>query len=431
MGTSISSPMLRRFLFAALLLASALLLFQAIEIWIADNRLESGQPAQMQRAAALTPGDADAWDRLGRFYLMSLYDPNIPLAVTDLEKAVKLDPLSDHYWMDLADAYDATGNQPKAQEAYDHAREVYPTSALVSWNYGNFLLREGKASEGYAEIQRAVRSDPTLLPLAMSRVWHATHDVNQLLAHVLPVSVDSYFGALDYFASIHQAQPGMVVWQKLIAFGTPLPLGRTFPFMDELIAEGDSDDARLVWNEAATSAGDTHLAVTSESLISDGSFQSGFPNGGLGWRWQPEIGMVIDFDAATPTGKGRSIRMDFSGGANAVVESPSQFVAVDPGHTYHFHAVMRTDEITTDSGMRFYVSDAAHSGLDVKTDNLTGTHSWTNIDVDIPAGPQTHFLLVRVFRDASGLFDNKLSGSAWIADLSLVPANGMTSQAPK
>ena len=37
-------------------------------------------------------------------------------------------------------------------------------------------------------------------------------------------------------------------------------------------------------------------------------------------------------------------------------------------------------------------------------------------------GPQTHFLVIGLLREPSRLFDNKLSGSVWIADLSLVPA---------
>jgi tetratricopeptide (TPR) repeat protein len=422
MGANFSSPALRRVFFAALVVAAAVVVWQAGEIWLADYRLQSGIPDKMEKGAALLPGDADGWDRLGRFYLLSFYDPNIPLAIADFQKAAKVDPLSEDYWMDLASAYDASGDERAAQEAYEQARRVYPTSALVDWNYGNFLLREGDDEEGLAAIQRAVHGNPTILPLAISRVWHSSADVNELLDHVIPADQNSYFTALNFFASSQQVRPGLVVWQRLVALKDPLPLSRTFQFLEELIHEDDSDDALRVWNQAVAAAGQEQLAVTGDSLVSDGSFRTDFPNGGLGWRWQTELGTSIDFDPSTPAGQGRSIRLDFSGGTNTNVNEPMQYVALEPSHTYHFHAAMRTDQITTDSGMRFYISDPSQNGLNFQTENLTGTRPWTDVDLDVSTSPRTHFLLIQLLRNPSTFFDNKLSGTVWITDVSLVPA---------
>jgi hypothetical protein len=56
------------------------------------------------------------------------------------------------------------------------------------------------------------------------------------------------------------------------------------------------------------------------------------------------------------------------------------------------------------------------------TENFTGSHPWTATDMEVTTGPETHFLLVRLLRLGSRLFDNKLSGTVWIADVSLAPA---------
>jgi len=56
------------------------------------------------------------------------------------------------------------------------------------------------------------------------------------------------------------------------------------------------------------------------------------------------------------------------------------------------------------------------------TDNFTGTRPWTAVDADFTAGPQTQFVVIRLTRPPSQLFDNKLGGTVWIADISLVPA---------
>lgn len=428
MNTLAPSPAQRRYLSIALLAAAAIIVWQAGEIWLANYRMQTGQPDEMRKGAALVPGNAEAWDRLGRYYLLSFSDPNIPLAVSNFEHAVKVDPLSENYWLDLAAAYDANGNTAGAENAYEEARKVYPTSAVVDWNYGNFLLREGKQAQGFDEIRRAVRGDPNLLTLAISRVWHSSEDVNQLLDHVIPPNVNSYFQALDFFGSIQQVQPALAVWQRLVDLKQPIALARTYNFFYLLVHANDSDDALHVWNQAVAAAGKPGLAVRGASLVSDGKFEEGFPNGGLGWQWATQGGTVIDFDSATPNGKGRSIRLDFSGTVNSDIAEPVQVVAVQPGQTYHFHAAIRTDQISTDSGMRFLIDDALQGGMSVQTENLTGSHPWTNVDLDVTTTPRTHFLSIELFREPSRRFDNKLSGTVWVADVSLVPSDGAATQ---
>jgi hypothetical protein len=56
----------RRFVLLVCFFAGAILTFQAIRIWVADYRVHSNQIDQMERGAALEPGNAAAWDRLGR-----------------------------------------------------------------------------------------------------------------------------------------------------------------------------------------------------------------------------------------------------------------------------------------------------------------------------------------------------------------------------
>jgi len=60
--------------------------------------------------------------------------------------------------------------------------------------------------------------------------------------------------------------------------------------------------------------------------------------------------------------------------------------------------------------------------VNVASDGVTGSQPWKPVDLDVTTGPETHFLLVRLMRAPSRLFDNKLSGTAWIADVSLTPS---------
>ena len=72
--------------------------------------------------------------------------------------------------------------------------------------------------------------------------------------------------------------------------------------------------------------------------------------------------------------------------------------------------------------MRFSLVDPNHNdAVNALTDNFTGSHDWTALDMDVTTSRETHFLLVRLLRTGSRLFENKLSGTVWIADVSLVP----------
>ena len=404
------------------LAAGALLSYQAARLWLADYRIHSTRLEVIERGVAVEPGNAAAWDLLGRHRQLDLANSDPVQVLTDYQRAVQDDPLSANFCMNLAAAYEANGDLAGAQHAFEQARSVYPLSAEVGWNYGNFLVRQNQDAAGYAEIRHAVQSDPRLLPLAISRVLRASRDVNVLLDQALPPDVDAYTQALNFFASQRQTDAALSVWRRLITLGKPVPLARTFPFFDELIQDDRSVDAKQVWVEALTAAGLPHDEPLNHSLVWNGEFSRDFDNGGLGWRWNSPWDVAIDFDSAPPSHGVRSVRLDFGGGRNLELSQPAQYVPVEPGRVYHFHGYMRTEEITTESGMRFSIVDPNHdAAVNVLSDNFTGTHPWTAAEMDVTAGPNTHFLLVRLLRVGSRLFDNKLRGRVWIADVSLVP----------
>lgn len=422
----------RRVLLLVCLAAACLLSVQAGELWLADRRVDSQDLERMDRGTALVPGNADAWDRLGRFRQWSFADPDPSGAIADYQKAVEVDPLSSYYWMDLAGALEAAGEDEKARSAYAQAKTVYPLSAQVAWNYGNFLLRQQEYSEGYAEIQKAVRADPTLIPLAISRVWRSSEDVNVLLDNVLPADVNAYFLALDFFGSNHQMDAELIVWQRLLTLGKPIALSQSFPFLEELIREDRASDAQRFWLQAVATSGLGSLPSGDSSVVWNGNFTQDFANGGLGWRWDSPLGVAMGFEPAPLSLPGRALRLDFGGGTNLQLQSPSQYIPVEPDRAYHFRAYIRTSGLTTESGVRFLIADPHHPGeLTSMTDNLTGTNPWTAVDADIKTGTDTRFLLICPFRSPSRLFDNKLSGTVWIAGISLVPSAAAAVQATR
>jgi hypothetical protein len=84
---------------------------------------------------------------------------------------------------------------------------------------------------------------------------------------------------------------------------------------------------------------------------------------------------------------------------------------------------MRTEDISTESGPRFQITDPNHDKATfILTENLTGSNPWKQISADFITSPDTHFLAIRLRRTGSRLFENRLSGSVWVADVYLIPA---------
>ncbi|HWF38401.1 MAG TPA: hypothetical protein VG322_07775 [Candidatus Acidoferrales bacterium] len=396
-----------------------------MEIWIANRRMQSGRIDLMQSAAELLPGNAEAWDRVGRYKQLDFANPDPDQAVQDYLKAVGDDPHSSFYWLDLASGYEDLGNMAKARAAYDRAEAVYPISALVAWNYGNFLVRTGNNQAGYSKVRTAVSSDPKLLPLAISRTWRSGESVDDLLNEALPPTREAYLQALTFFTQIRQVDAALQVWQRLVSLRQRVAIADTIPFQDILIGNDRGKDERRVWREALGMAATSISEPEGHSLIWNGNFATDLVNGGLDWRWAPVSGLSASFDSPAGAGAGRSIRIDFGGGSNIALEQPAQYVPVESGRSYHFRGWIRTEQITTESGVRFLITDPNHiNAVNFTSDNLTGTHPWMAVNGEVTTGLETHFLWVRLIRAPSHLFENKVSGSAWISNISLVPAAG-------
>ena len=86
-----------------------------------------------------------------------------------------------------------------------------------------------------------------------------------------------------------------------------------------------------------------------------------------------------------------SLRLDFSGGANLDLREPIEYVPVEPNQRYHFHAIVKTEGVTTENGISFLISDPNQGAAMLTTENLTGSHAWTPVDVDYTTSPRTHF----------------------------------------
>jgi tetratricopeptide (TPR) repeat protein len=415
-------PLLRWLIFAGTSIVFVITCVASGYSWYADHLAESSDPGNWLRAAQIEPGNGEYWYKLGFNRQWDLTDTDSGQVINYLRRAVTVDPRSANYWMALAGAYESAGQIAQARDAFHTALQNYPASAEAHWRFGSFLLRQGETKQGYAEVHFGLQIDPRLVPLAISRVWAATRDTEALLTDVLPNTVEAQKDALESFSTDNLIDPALAVWKHMVAAREVIPIQAVFPLEQLLLGANRDDDAGKVWREALVASGSPDEANTGSSLIFNGGFEFDATDGGLDWHLVPTPGVTYDYDSADVHSGKRALRLTFDGEQNPDLQSVTETVLVQPNTKYHFEGFLRTNGITTESGPRFFINFAGTTRQSIILNSLTGNHSWEKQSADFTTGADEHLLVVMVYRPKSVRFSNNLAGTAWVDDVSIVPA---------
>jgi tetratricopeptide (TPR) repeat protein len=406
-------------------LAAGVFCWKALQVAIADEYADSSKPELWRRAAALEPGNAQYWAQLGSMETWDLERGDLERAAADYERAVQVNPHSDHHWLELAGIYERRGQISRARAAYERAQHNHPISPLVAWAYGNFVLRQGNASEACRQFRQALQTDPELTEDAIRVWWKSGLYTSQPIAKLLPSENRHYFKALDYFGRQNEIDAGLRVWDELLMRGQHFQLPQALRFIDEVIFADRVKDAQRMCRQALDFSRWPRDAQEESSLIFNGGFEHDFAHGGFDWREQESADTSFAFDTEVAHSGARSLRVTFNGKSNLDFRNVFQYVPVEQGRRYRFEAYLKSSALSTDSGIRFLISDPLHPGrLQVFTEGVTGTQPWRRIETEFVAGPATRLLSIVLRRTPSLKFDNKLGGTVWVDDVSLVAFAG-------
>jgi tetratricopeptide (TPR) repeat protein len=381
-------------------------------------------PEGYERAIQLEPVDARNWYLLGRYWQYNLKDTDAPRAIRAYLSSLSFDPHSADTWLDLGTAYESEGNLTAARDAFLHAKKTYPLSAEVSWRFGNFLLRQGELEPAFAEIRHAVETDPKHGGEAFSRALRAEPDVNQVLDRAIPPNRDVYMDVIWDQIVDGQIDIALQAWDRLVAIHPRVPLRDVFLFVAALRNSRRITDARRVWDQAVVMAGMADLQGPSGSVLWDGGFESGVTGGGYSWLFPESFRNVqITIDSQEKHSGNHSLRLIFDGKSIVTSTDVCHYVPVSPSTSYRFSAWVKTRAITTDQGIRFQLhSLGARDASAAVTPELHGSAPWTYIEMPWTSGNDVQEVQVCLVRALSDQLENKIMGTTWVDDVTLVPA---------
>jgi tetratricopeptide (TPR) repeat protein len=379
--------------------------------------------AGFSRATRLEPGDPDNWYALGRYWQFNLENSVPELAISAYRKALSLDPQYANAWLDLASSYEALGRTAEAASAFQSARRVYPASAQVAWSYGNFLLRQGQMDSAFAEIRRAVVADPRRGKEAFSVGSRVEPDLDRLLERTVPPSRQVYLDIIQVLSDNNEPAKALRVWDRLAALHPQLQLRSNYQLIDLLRRNRLIDDAARVWRQTAAFSGYAGIDPPN-SLLWDGGFESG--QTGLAYTWffsSGAHGVRIGPQSQEKHSGSQSLRVTFDGRSNLTFQDVCHVVPLQSAASYRFSAYVRARDLSTDQGPHFVLG--AIGGVPAAplvTKDLLGSFDWQEIAADWtpPQGAiEAQVCLARLPSDQP---DNKIRGTLWLDDVSLVPA---------
>jgi len=407
----------RRRLFPASLisLAALYLLLAGVE-FAAGHLAAHGDPASLQRAARLSPGNADYQNQLGRYFTFA--DPNPPAAFDHYQAAVRLNPHQASFWLDLASAEQIAGNSDGQLQAIQGALHAEPTAPHVAWEAANFFLVAGDPERALREFHVVIENDLSLAPAALQYCWRVRPDVDALLRDVVPPHPDTLIAFLNLLASKNQTEGTIKTWDRLVQQREKFGSSHLFEYVRYLIQARRPDAAMTAWEQASGILGLSGYLPTPDNLVVNPDFSLDILNAGFDWTYVNRTGVRPQLDPTDFHEGHRSLSITFEGpGINDA--GIQQLIPVRGGTSYDFSAYYKSSEFEGAGGPLIVLRDA-YSGVALFTsDPLTDSDIWKAVQSKIAVPDSTSLLALNIERSPAG---SPIRGKLWLDSFELSPA---------
>ncbi len=403
--------------------------FLAPILWVAKTALasmvsEHPTVQSLQLAAQLDPTNAEYALYLGRQLQYNVADIDSSRAAAELLHAIELNPFEPQAWLDLSRNLDLQGKTAEAEVALRGSDYMAPHLPGFQWSIANTFLLHGGTDEAFRHFKAVLMAAPDYGAQIFRIAWKAAANPQQVLNEVLPDSPSVQLDYLNFLLAQRHEDATDSVWKRVEATPGSFPVTKVSPYFDYLLGKHRLDDASRVWADLVRRGLVPSTDQANEAnMVLDGDFEEPVLNLGFQWRFSNVDGVQVSIDNTTFRSPGHSLRVEFEGKSNLDYHDFHQLVRVQPGHRYRLTWFMKTDDITTDSGVRAGVRDAYNlHALDQDSESVTGTTAWSPYSMDFTTGPKTDLVVLSLpVRVPTPKLDNLVKGRVWIDDVQLVP----------
>ena len=367
----------------------------------------------LQRATRLDPGNAEYFNRLGRYYDLAARDPLS--AVGQYRAAAQLEPHSARYWFDLSSTYQILGDTTDQTAALERAMAADAMTPDVAWEAANFYLVQGENEKALREFRVVIANEPSLEDAAIQFCWRIQPDVDALLNDVLPARSDAYASLLALLESKQDTVGAAKVWTRLIQAPQPFEARHAYSYISYSIQHKEVDQAVQAWQQTAVRFGLTPYLPSASNLVVNGGFNLNVLNAGFDWQYQKQQGVNLTLDPTDPHSGRRSLEIAFNGpGINDA--GIYQYVAVQPNTAYDFSGYFKSGEMEGAGAAHFTIQDMYTQTIYYESDELKEAGFWKSANGTFTTGPDCKLVVLHLRRLPAG---SPIRGKLWVDDFHL------------
>ena len=363
--------------------------------------------------AELSPGDPQTHFASAVLHEKTFEPADLQTALREYEAAAALSPHNYLSWLELGTALDRAGEKERAETALRRAHALAPNYPRVAWALGNFLLRDGRNDEAYAELRKAVAGDASFAAAVATVALQMSDGDAQLVRSRLE---NSY--------RVNASLALLLAQQK--RFDEAAELWKTVPVEDEKTSETAKTLRQLFLEEkkfrAAIAINSGNGIPISLETITNPGFESVVKiEGADAFDWRVPATNCPQFvitDAQKRSGKYSLIAV-FNIAEPCDFRSITQLVAVRPARAYTLNAAYRADLKAKAAFQLEIVSAADGKRLAVSTP-LEHSTGWAELSINFSVPQETDGIEIRLIRGECVGLACSATGNLWFDDLSLV-----------
>ena len=359
----------------------------------------------------LHPG-ADSWFcREGFCGAEQIAEPAVPAAVPANFASVINEDASDPYvWAAYADSLETSGEVAKAGGAMDQSVTLGPNLPAVLIRAAYFDFTHGQFDRGAALSSKILGETSAFDPLIFSYLQYYRKGSGTILGAGIPAAKRPAGAWAAWIGKNGSEDDARKTWGWMMQnhlMDRPSALDLTW----ELWQRQFFRSAHELWSDWL---GPSRRDDSVGQLVVNSRFQDAADGSPFDWSIPRQAGVDVSRD------HDHGLEIHFDGAENVKLHGVRQSIIVSPGK-YRFAAVIQSDDLTTDQGPFFHIFDPQDLGrVDVRMPPIKGTTARSTIQRDLAVPGGTEALTIQIERIASGRFDNKITGTLHVYEVSLI-----------
>ncbi len=343
-------------------------------------------------------------------------------------EALDRDSASPFRWCDLGEAYLQMGNEPEARHCFEQAVKRGSFSPRILMRAANFYFTVGEPSIALGLSARCLAGTRDYDATVFRQYERLRVPLDDILEHGLPPrreAARSWFLFLLRPAAESDNDDALDAgWRMMVdrGFTDDDLLSR---YVSRLLRRKRYEEAVEVqapFYDRDMPHPDTAADSVSANLLFNAGFERSPSGSPLDWRIRPLAGVEVKREVPEAAQARTALRIDFRDAGNPDYRHVSQQVVVR-GERLAFRAFVRGEGIGGGEDVGFQIVDAeVPHRFAMIIGHIRGTTPWTTLEADLTPPRDTRLLTVRVHRAQSLKFDNELTGTLWIDEVSLRPA---------